>query len=270
MSFLQGLKNWVPRWSGLLLVALLLVMDPVTGAATPALQPLFEQALEASRQGDFQAALPLWDEFLELAPEQPAAWSNRGNVRLILGDPEGAIVDQTRAMELAPAELDPHLNRGIAEEVLHHWQQAASDYNWILERDAVNASALYNLGNVLGSQGDWLQAEALYRKASDASPGFAMASSSKALAVYQLGEFDLAEKELRALIRRYPMFADPRAALSGLLWHYGSFGEAESHWTAAVGLDNRYRQQDWLLQIRRWPPQPTADLMDFLALLEAP
>ena len=270
MSVLQGLKNWLPRWSGLLLVALLLVMDPVTGAATPALQPLFEQALEASRQGDFQAALPLWDEFLELAPEQPAAWSNRGNVRLILGDPEGAIVDQTRAMELAPAELDPHLNRGIAEEVLHHWQQAASDYNWILERDAVNASALYNLGNVLGSQGDWLQAEALYRKASDASPGFAMASSSKALAVYQLGEFDLAEKELRALIRRYPMFADPRAALSGLLWHYGSFGEAESHWNAAVGLDNRYRQRDWLLQIRRWPPQPTADLMDFLALLEAP
>ena len=48
------------------------------------------------------------------------------------------------------------------------------------------------------------------------------------------------------------------------------FGEAESHWTAAVGLDNRYRQRDWLLQIRRWPPQPTADLMDFLDLLEAP
>ena len=47
MSVLQELKNWLPRWSGLLLVALLLVMDPVTGAATPALQPLFEQALEA-------------------------------------------------------------------------------------------------------------------------------------------------------------------------------------------------------------------------------
>ena len=31
-------------------------------------------------------------------------------------------------------------------------------------------------------------------------------------------------------------------------------------------LDQRYRQADWLEQVRRWPPQPTADLMAFLAL----
>ena len=31
-------------------------------------------------------------------------------------------------------------------------------------------------------------------------------------------------------------------------------------------LDQRYRQADWLQQVRRWPPQPTEDLMAFLAL----
>ena len=75
-----------------------------------------------------------------------------------------------------------------------------------------------------------------------------------------------AELELRKIIRKYPMFADARAALSALLWHKGFFGEAESHWAAGTGLDDRYKQQDWLIHIRRWPSGPTKDLLAFLAL----
>ena len=122
------------------------------------------------------------------------------------------------------------------------------------------------MGNVRGSQGDWTQAETLFKKASLAQTGFAMPRFSKALASYQLGQLDQAEVELRNLIRRYPMVADSRAALSALLWSKGSQGEAESHWAAAAGLDSRYRERDWLLKIRRWPPKPTNDLMAFLAL----
>ena len=87
-----------------------------------------------------------------------------------------------------------------------------------------------------------------------------------ALADFQLGDLDLAEKELRNIIRRYPLFADARAALTALLWRKGESGEAESHWASAAGLDPRYRQPEWLLEIRRWPPVPTQALSDFLAL----
>ena len=77
---------------------------------------LFEQALSASRSGRFAEALPLWDQLLARHPQDAAAWSNRGNVRLALGDAEGAIADQGRAMALDPEHPDPHLNRGTAEE----------------------------------------------------------------------------------------------------------------------------------------------------------
>jgi tetratricopeptide (TPR) repeat protein len=149
---------------------------------------------------------------------------------------------------------------------LQDWPAAAADYLWILERQPDDASALYNLGNVRGSEGDWNGARDLYGKASLARPGFAMARSSEALAAWQEGDLAWAELELRKLIRRYPLFADARAALSGLLWRQGSSGEAESNWAAAAGLDQRYRQADWLVDVRRWPPQPTQDLMAFLAL----
>ena len=115
-------------------------------------------------------------------------------------------------------------------------------------------------------RGDWLQAQELFNKASIANPGDVMARSSKALASYQLNQFAQAEKELRTLIRKYPMFADARAALTALLWREGSLGEAESHWTAAFGLDSRYREEQWLANVRRWPSDPIHDLMAFLDL----
>ena len=255
------------------LLAFVLVVLTVWGVAScpvlaaPGLdQALFEQALQASRHGDVAEALLLWNRYLDDHPGDAAALSNRGNVRLILGDAEGAIRDQTRSIELSPEEVDPRLNRGTAEEALQQWDAAAADYDWILERDPAEASALYNLGNVRGSQQDWTSASELYSQAALARPGFAMARSSEAMARYQLDQLDQAERELRNLIRRYPMFADARAGLSALLWKQGQRGEAESHWAAASGLDPRYRQADWLLSVRRWPPGPTADLMAFLDL----
>ena len=250
------------------LVALVLSLQLALSTALP---QLFDQALSASREGDFARALPLWDQVIELAPEDAAAWSNRGNVRLALGDAEAAIADQTRAMALDPASPDPHLNRGTAEEALQRWDAAEADYRWILDADAAaerppDASALYNLGNVQGSRGDWQAARSSFAEAADARPGFAMARSSAALAAFQLDQLDAAEVELRRLIRRYPLFADARAALTALLWRRDARGEAESHWASASGLDPRYRQPEWLLEIRRWPPEPVQALSDFLAL----
>jgi tetratricopeptide (TPR) repeat protein len=245
---------------------------PLAAASAPpsTLAAAFEQALSASRDGRFGDALPLWDQVLERAPSDAAAWSNRGNVRLALGDAEGAIADQERAMALDPQSVDPHLNRGVAEEALSRWQAAADDYRWILERNPEDASALYNLGNVEGSRDDWAAARRCFEAAALARPGFALARSSAALAAFQLGDPEAAEVELRNLIRRHPLFADARAALTALLWQRGARGEAESNWAAASGLDPRYRQQDWLRQIRRWPPLPVEALNQFLALAPGP
>jgi tetratricopeptide (TPR) repeat protein len=299
--------------SGFLVLLVLmaqLALAPLALAAPrpPSLAQLFDQALAASREGSFDQALPLWNQVLEMAPEDAAAWSNRGNVQLVLGDPLAAIADQERAMALEPSNPEPHLNRGIAEEALQRWGAAETDYRWILEPPAspaspaspvssdktaspaspassekpassdkpasqldpeVRAAALYNLGNVQGSQGDWESARNSFRTAADSRPGFAMARSSAALAAFQLGELEQAERELRALIRRYPLFADARAGLTALLWRLGASGEAESNWASASGLDPRYRQPEWLQSTRRWPPAPVSALEQFLALASA-
>jgi tetratricopeptide (TPR) repeat protein len=260
------------RRFGLALAALVLWLGCLMPQPVAALESaggtreLFARALTASREGRPREALDLWSRVLESSPQDAAAWSNRGNVRLMLGDPRGAIEDQNQAMAIEPDAPDPHLNRGTAEEALGLWQAAAADYRWILEREPEEAAALYNLGNVRGSQGDWETARACFHAAAEARPGMAMARSSEALAAFQLGDGAAAEHDLRSLIRRYPLFADARAGLTAVLWKDGSRGEAESHWAAASGLDPRYRQEDWLRQIRRWPPRAVRALGEFLSL----
>ncbi|MFM9088817.1 MAG: tetratricopeptide repeat protein [Cyanobium sp.] len=252
MTLRQGLRVVL---IGCLVVCLSLLAPPaeaLQSAEVAGSARRFEQALSASREGHLDEALYLWTQVLEATPMDAAAWSNRGNVRLMLGDAEGAIADQTHAMEIDPSHLDPHLNRGTAEEALGRWQAAEADYRWILARDPQEPAALYNLGNVQGSLGEWEEARASFTAAAEARPGMAMARSS-------------AERELRTLIRRYPLFADARAALTAVLWQRGARGEAESHWAAASGLDPRYRQEEWLRQIRRWPPEAVQALQQLLA-----
>ena len=229
-------------------------------------EDLFKNALDLSSAGKFNLALQEWNRYLNAYPDDAAGLSNRGNVRLVIGDVEGSIDDQNKAISLNPNEIDPYINRGIAEEALGLWTQAKKDYLFVISRDSENFSAIYNLANVEGSTSQWHKARDLFSKAAFYNPGFAMARSSMALADYQLGNIDESEKELKKLIRRYPTFADARAALTALNWSKGESGKAESNWIAVTELDPRYSDEEWLIKVRRWPPKPTKDLMNFLDL----
>ena len=226
----------------------------------------FKKALDLSSIGKFNLALEEWNRYLDSYPDDAAGLSNRGNIRLLVGDIDGSIDDQNMAISLDSSEIDPYINRGIAKEALGLWSEAKKDYLFVLSKDSKNFSALYNLANVEGSTSHWKKARDLFLQAALYNPGFAMARSSKALADYQLGNIDESEKELKKLIRRYPTFADARAALSALNWSNGEYGNAESNWIAVTELDPRYSDEEWLIKVRRWPPQPTKDLMNFIDL----
>ena len=161
--------------------------------------------------------------------------------------------------------IEHYVNLEESQDSLTKTDSLEKNYKLILSLNPNDSEALYNLAKIKGSQGDWFGAEALYKKAFSNSPKFLMAQSSKALTTYQLGKLDEAQSELRYIIRKYPMFADARAALSALLASEGSYGEAKSNWVAAIGLDNRYSDRNWLLEIRQWPPKPVNDLMNFLS-----
>ena len=56
-------------------------------------EDLFRNALNSSSTGEYYLALNQWNSYLELFPDDAAALSNRGNIKLVIGDPQGSIDD---------------------------------------------------------------------------------------------------------------------------------------------------------------------------------
>ncbi len=241
----------------------------VWAAPTPAriqqqISELANRAFTATNKGDFATAEIYWTKMIEQFPDNAAAWSNRGNARVSQNKLEAAIADYDKSTELAPSAPDPYLNRGIAWEGLKQWDKAIADYNRAIELDASDAAAYNNRGNAKGSGGDWQGAIADYKKATELASDFAFANGNYALALYQMGEIEEAEKKMRTILRQYPNFVDMRAALTATLWQEQKPGEAKSNWVSVGSIDPRYKDIDWVANTRRWPPAITSALAGFL------
>lgn len=237
-----------------------------TEAQLQAGEALAQKAFNATEAGDFALAETYWSELIEEFPQNPAVWSNRGNTRVSQHKLTAAIADFNEAIKLAPEQTDPYLNRGAALEGQGQLQAAIADYNHVLEIDPQDPMAYNNRGNAEGGLGQWQLALQDFQKAVAIAPNFAFARANAALALYELGNTNQAIKEMQDLVRKYPMFPDMRAALTAALWAQGHQGEAESNWVAAVGMDARYQNLDWVKETRRWPPQMVAALDKFLHL----
>jgi tetratricopeptide (TPR) repeat protein len=227
---------------------------------------LATKAFIATEQGDFVTAENYWTQIIEKFPTNAGAWSNRGNSRVSQNKLQEALADYNKAVELAPNVTDPYLNRGTALEGLGKWEEAIADYNHVLELDPKDAMAYNNRGNAKAGLGKWQEAILDYQKATEITPNFAFARANYALALYETSQTEKAIREMRNIVRKYPRFADMRAALTAAYWVTGNKGEAESNWVAAYGLDTRYKDMNWVTNIRRWPPTMAAALDRFLKL----
>jgi tetratricopeptide (TPR) repeat protein len=266
----------IPYLWGIMLVGLLLffpspvwateTVSPLTDEQLQIGDSLTDKAFAATEAGDFVTAEKCWTELIEKFPQNPAVWSNRGNSRVSQNKLDEAIADFNQAIELAPEEADPYLNRGTALEAKGEFKAAIADYNRVLAVNPEDAFAYNNRGNAEGGLGNWASALEDFQQATAIAPNFAFAQANTALALYELGKKAEAIQTMRRLVKKYPMFADMRAALTAVLWVDGQQGEAESNWVAAVGVDSRYQDLDWVKQIRRWPPSLISALDKFLSL----
>ena len=234
------------------------------------LDALVKKAFDATEAGDFAIAEGYWTDLINLYPDNAAGWSNRGNAKMSQNRAQDALIDYNKSVELAPAYPDPYLNRGAALESLGKWEEAIADYNRVLEINPQDAAAYNNRGNAKAGLGKWEEAIADYKTAMNVNSRFSTAFGNHAIALYevgtQAGDTSAAVKAMKTILRKYPNFTDVRAALTAALWVDHKQGEAESNWVSVENLDPRYRNIDWVKNIRRWPPSLVAALEKFLTL----
>jgi len=105
----------------------MLLAAPVFGQVEEAREAQ-NRGVELQRQGELQGARREFDRVIELVPQSPFGWYNRGLVRRELKDCGGALADFDRAIELDAKFFNALYQRGNCRQALGEYEQALDDY----------------------------------------------------------------------------------------------------------------------------------------------
>lgn len=212
-------------------------------------------------------------KFYPLPEEEMITSYNRGNSYLISGRFEDALAEFSRAAEIDPTKSDIFLSKGIAEEKLFKWEEAIADYQQANElfrkkqffpRD--DPTAISNLANAETGLERWEDAYKDFARAASLNPEFLAPQIGKSLVAYQLGRPAETFAFFQSLAIKYPSYADANAVLAMLYFEKDDIDNAKECWELALEQDSRYKDIDWVLNIRRWPPKLVSTLSEALRL----
>lgn len=190
------------------------------------------------------AAEAAWTRAIAIDESNAAGWSNRGVLRLQVGDYSGAASDLEKSAEL---------------------ERKAFSY--------ASGFTLCALGNARGAAGDWDGAIDAYEEAEldDYSGVAQLARAYTALAQYELGFPELATKSARDAIadpETPPEAAsDMRAALAGFLFAAGDAAAADEVAAPLGGKATIAAAAEGYKQARAggWAPKAAAAVADYAA-----
>jgi Flp pilus assembly protein TadD len=121
-------------------------------------------------------------------------------------------------------------------------------YRILIKSDPTDASAPFNLGNLLRASARNVEAEAALRAATCVDPTFADAWYNLSDLLDEQGRSDAAIECLRAALRVAPDYADAMFNLALLLQRTNQYAEAAEYWRRYLASDC---QSDWAARARR-------------------
>jgi tetratricopeptide (TPR) repeat protein len=137
------------RWVALLIPAAALFVS----CASPG-TVAFSEGVSFYQQGRFSFARDAFNTSLRHDPRSAAAWNNLAASRARLGDHDGAIIDYTRALHLAPHDAEIVFNRGNAYAAAGNLSAAIADFTTATVLRADYARAYFTRGAVRSVAGD--------------------------------------------------------------------------------------------------------------------
>ena len=121
-------------------------------------------------------------------------------------------------------------------------------YRTLMKSDPTDASAPFNLGNMLRADGRNVEAEAALRVATRADPTFADAWYNLGDLLDEQGRSEAAIECLRTTLRGAPDYADAMFNLALLLQRTNRYAEAADYWRRYLATDC---QSEWAKRARR-------------------
>jgi tetratricopeptide (TPR) repeat protein len=176
----------------------------VTVGRLPESMALARQGATASNDRDYDRAIALFSEAIQLAPDYASAFNSRGLAYSKKGDNDRAISDYNEAIRLDPHNSLAFSNRGWAYAGKGENDRAISDYNEAIRLDPHNSLAFNNRGNAYSKKGDVDRAISDYNEAIRLDPNNSLAFRNRGTAYSKKGENDRAISDYNEAIRLDP------------------------------------------------------------------
>jgi tetratricopeptide (TPR) repeat protein len=152
------------------------------------------------------------------------------------------------AVDDAREDPDDLFDRAHAAEQIGDVVEAERLYRILMKSDPTDASAPFNLGNMLRTASRTVEAEAALRAATRANSAFAEAWYNLADLLDDQGRSDAGVECLRKALLVAPDYMDAMFNLALLLQRKGAYAEAADYWRRYLASD---RVSEWAARARR-------------------
>jgi tetratricopeptide (TPR) repeat protein len=206
--------------------------------------------------GDFTAAVAAAQTVVDANRNHARGHLMIGLAHLERGDLDEAMAALGRAVLLTPQDPDANYHRARLAQMRGDLSAAAEYYGRALAERPDFVEAFNNLGNVRRAQGRFLDAEALFRKATEMAPHIAAVHMNHAVALQEIDEDDAALRAYDAALAIDPDLAEARRNRA-LLWlkkgHLAEgFREYEWRWKTKT-----FAAVKPPVDAKRWSTEPT-------------
>ncbi|RIH63212.1 tetratricopeptide repeat protein [Mariniphaga sediminis] len=153
------------------------------------------------RQNQPERALENYNKAIQLKPDKSKTYNNRGKIYFDRGDIDKALADYNKAIELEPNFANALANRGSVYGVKQEWEKALNDFNKALELDPLNSSALSNRAFVWFQQKEYHKSIADFSKYLSVKPNDPDVINTIGLCHLYLNEYEKALTEFNRSIQ---------------------------------------------------------------------
>ena len=167
-----------------------------------------EAAWELEAVEDFDGAIELFDEAIELNPNNALAYFGRGTVYVGQKNFDAALKDFDAAIKLNPNDADTYNNRGNVYFALENFDTALKDFDAAVRLNPNDAGILYNRGNVYMDKDDFNAAIRDFTKAIELNSDYAAAYFNRGLSYKILENYESAIDDFTTYIELKPDDAD--------------------------------------------------------------
>ncbi|MEB3360267.1 MAG: tetratricopeptide repeat protein [Synechococcales bacterium] len=261
---LAGLFSPVPPVQGQALVPHVLQLDPEQLEQRGLL--LAQEAAQLAQFQQYELALSRAQLASQLAPSTPQVWLLLGRLQLQMENFEASLNALETARQLDPEDPAALFDLGTAHFRLEDYDQSIEFIRAGLDISPAVPGAWFDLGNAYYKLNRYQDAIEAYEEAVDLQEDFWPAVNNIGLVLYEMGDIDAAvEKWQEAVEITDNQEPEPRLAIAVALFAQGEQEEAIAEGEAALQLDDRYGDVEFLRQ-NLWGDRLLSETQTFLQL----